>query len=194
MFYKKNKMKRETRILGFDDAPFDKFNDKEVLVVGTVFRGGQSIDGIISCKAKVDGSDSTNKLIDLVRKTKHRKQLQIILLKGIAVGGFNVIDINELSKKTKLPVIVVMRKQPNLRRIQLALKNLKDGDKKWRLIKKAGEIQKIGNLLVQSAGIKKEKIKEILRISTLRGHIPEPLRVAHLIASGVTEGESRGRA
>lgn len=187
-------MKREARILGFDDAPFNKFKDREVLVVGTVFRGGSSIDGIISCNVKVDGNDSTAKLVKLINKTKHKQQLQIIMLKGVAFGGFNVIDINELSKKTKLPVIVIMRKQPNFEKIRKALKNLKNGNKKWKLIEKAGEIHRIDNLLVQSAGIKKEKVKNVLKISTIRGNIPEPLRVAHLIASGVTEGESRGRA
>ena len=54
-------MKKEIRILGIDDAPFDKFNDKESLIIGTLFRGGSSIDGIMSTKATVDGIDSTGK-------------------------------------------------------------------------------------------------------------------------------------
>ncbi|RLF35484.1 MAG: hypothetical protein DRM99_04525, partial [Thermoplasmata archaeon] len=34
----------------------------------------------------------------------------------------------------------------------------------------------------------------IIKLSTIRGVIPEPIRVAHLIASGITRGESYGKA
>lgn len=32
-------IKKFSSIVGFDDSPFNKFKDKEVLVVGTVMRG-----------------------------------------------------------------------------------------------------------------------------------------------------------
>lgn len=187
-------MKREIRILGIDDAPFEKFKEKDVLVVGTIFRGGTVLDGVISCKVKIDGSDATKKLIELINKTKHKQQLKIIMLKGIAVGGFNVIDIKELNKKTKLPVIVVIKKYPNFKKIEKALKHFKDWKERLALIKKAGKIRKIEGNFIQFSGIKLEKVKEVLKIATRRGLIPEPIRTAHLIASGVTLGESRGRA
>lgn len=187
-------VKKETRILGIDDAPFNKFSDKKVLVVGTVYRGGSYMDGVISCYVDVDGNDSTDSLISLINKTKHKSQLQVIMLKGIALGGFNIVDIKRLNKKTKLPVIVVMRKKPNFLDIRKAIQNVNDHDKKWKLIKKAGKIEKILNLYVQSAGIEKDKIKDIINITCIHGNIPEPLRVAHLVASGIILGESRGRA
>jgi len=33
-------MKKQIRIIGIDDASFDKFKDKKVLVLGTICRGG----------------------------------------------------------------------------------------------------------------------------------------------------------
>ena len=39
-----------------------------------------------------------------------------------------------------------------------------------------------------------EEAKEIIKLSTIRGVIPEPIRMAHLIASGITRGESYGKA
>jgi endonuclease V-like protein UPF0215 family len=39
-----------------------------------------------------------------------------------------------------------------------------------------------------------EEARALLLATTERGNIPEPLRVAHLIAGGITTGESRGRA
>ena len=84
-------MKPEIRILGIDDAPFDKFSDKETYVIATVFRGGDFMDGLLTCKVKVDGNDSTKKLIEMINSSKFKIQFRAILLDGIAVAGFNVI-------------------------------------------------------------------------------------------------------
>lgn len=186
-------MKKEIRLIGIDDAPFDKFNDNEVLVVGTIFRGGNFMDGVVSTKVDVDGDDSTDKIAEMINKCKFKPQLQAIILDGIAVGGFNVIDIEKLNKKTNLSVIVVMRDYPDLKKIKSVLKKLHKEDK-IELLKKAGKVYKAGKIHVQVCGIDLEAAKEILKLSCTHSYLPEPIRIAHLIASGVTEGESRGRA
>ena len=40
----------------------------------------------------------------------------------------------------------------------------------------------------------REELAEMLRASTVQGALPEALRVAHLIATAIVRGESRGRA
>lgn len=188
-------IKREFRILGIDDSY--KLGDKNTLVVGTIFRGGEWLDGVIRTFCKVDGNDSTKKIIELIRKSKHFGQLQCIMLNGIAVGGFNVINIHELWKKTKLPVIVVIRKKPNFKKIQKALKKINQQEK-MNLIKKAGQVysEKIKGkkIYFQTAGISDKKASEIIKISTTHSLIPEPIRISHIIASGIILGESKRRA
>lgn len=194
-------IKKEIRILGIDDSPF-KRKDRKCLVLGVISRGGSYIDGVLSCHITVDGNNSTNKLIELVKKTRHLGQLRCILLKGLSLGGFNVIDINSLSKKTNLPVIVVMRKKPNFDKIYMALKkatkNKKEMKKKQELINRAGKIFSIKikdkRRYFQIKGISKEKAKEIIKVTSTHALIPEPLRVAHLIAQGIVLGESKGHA
>lgn len=185
-------LKREIRVLGIDDAPFDKFKDKDVLLVGTFFRGGSFIDGIVSTKVKVDGSDATHKIAELVKKTKFYPQLRAIMLDGIAVGGFNVVDIVKIYQKTKVPVIVVIRKYPDFKKIEHALIKLKKASK-IKLLRRAGQIHKAGNIYMQFAGTTQEQAREMLKITCTRSFIPEPVRVAHIIASGITFGESRGK-
>ena len=121
-------VKTEARILGIDDSPFNKFKDKRTLLIGTFFRGGSSLDGVLTTAVKVDGSDSTEKIISMVKKSKFRPQLQAIMLNGIAVGGFNVIDIRKLATKTKIPVIVVMRNYPEAGRMAAALAKLHEAE------------------------------------------------------------------
>ena len=135
----------------------------------------------------------TSKLIKAVNKSKFKPQLQCILLDGIAFGGFNIIDIKELNKKTKLPVIVVIRRKPDINNIKRVLNKLKMS-KKIKLIEKAGEVKKIGNIYCQLAGLNVQKAKEILKIACTRSFLPEPIRVAHLMAAGVAKGESKGNA
>ena len=186
-------MKKEIRVLGIDDGPFDKFNDKEVIVIGTVYRGGSFIDGVLSTKVTVDGDDSTEKLVEMINNCKFRPQLQAIILDGIAVGGFNVIDVSNLNKKTGIPVIVVMRDYPDFKKIEKALTKLNHAEK-ITLLKKAGKVYQLGEIFVQAIGLTLKQAEEIIDITSTHSLIPEPLRVAHLIASGVVDGESRGRA
>ena len=186
-------LKKEIRVIGIDDSPFKKSQKDKVLVVGSIFRGGVFLDGIISTKVNIDGDDSTEKIAGMISKCKFKPQLQCILLNGIAVGGFNVIDIKELSKSTGLPVIVVIRKNPNINRIKETLKKIGKKEK-IALIEKAGSVAPIGKLYAQLAGLGIEKAKEILKLTCTRSMIPEAIRISHLIASGIIDGESRGKA
>ena len=186
-------LKKEIRVVGIDDSPFKKFQKGKVLVVGSVFRGGLFLDGVLSTKVTLDGNDSTKNLTEMVNKCKFKPQLQCIFLDGIAVAGFNVIDILNLNKKTKIPVIVIIRKMPDIKKIRETLTKInKKG--KIKLIEKAGPVISMGKIYIQLAGISIEKAKEILEIACTRSLIPEALRISHLIASGIVDGESRGKA
>jgi endonuclease V-like protein UPF0215 family len=187
-------IKKEIRVLGIDDAPFRKGVDEKVLVVGVVYRGGNYLDGVISDFVTVDGDDATDMLISMIKRTKHRGQLQMIMIKGLAVGGFNVIDIKRLWHKTKLPVLVVMKRLPKWGEFFDAMKNAPNWKEKLDLVEKAGVITKSNHLYIQSAGLSDKDAFEVIKISCTHGKIPEPLRAAHIIASGIVEGESRGRA
>ena len=184
-------MKKEIRILGIDDAPFDKFNDKESLIIGTLFRGGSSIDGIMSTKATVDGIDSTGKLTEMINSSKFKSHIQYILLDGIAVCGFNIIDINKLSTNTSIPVIVVSRTYPNFEKIKQALIKINQ-EEKYKFIIKAGKVHKINKIYIQFIGTGLEDVKKVIKLTCTNSFIPEPIRISHLIASGVIKGESSG--
>jgi len=186
-------LKKEIRVIGIDDAPFKKFSKGKVLVVGTIFRGGSFLDGVLSTKVNIDGDDSTKKIIDMINKCKFKPQLQCIFLDGIAVGGFNVIDVKELNNKTKIPVIVIIRRKPNMDKIKKTLIRINKSNK-IKLIEKAGSVVPVGEIYIQFTGLSIERAKEILKIVCTRSLIPEPVRIAHLIASGITFGESRGKA
>jgi uncharacterized protein len=185
--------KPEIRVLGIDDSPFEKFTKKDCLIIGTVFRGGKFCDGIMTTKARIDGNNATEKLAIMVQKSRFRSQLRVIFLDGIALAGFNIIDVKSLYQKTGIPIIVVIRRSPDIARIKEVLSRI-HMKKKALLLDRAGPIQKIGRIYVQAQGIKREDIERVLKITCTHALIPEPLRVAHLIAAGIGLGESHGDA
>jgi endonuclease V-like protein UPF0215 family len=191
-------IKEEIRILGVDDGPFTK-KDKEVIVIGVIFRGGEFIDGLLRTYVSVDGLDATEKLSEMINSSKHKQQLKVIMLDGITLGGFNIIDVKKLYSETKIPVIVINRKIPDLKSIKTALeKNFDDFEKRWKMILNAGKIKELKlekfSIYYQNLGLEDEETEEIILISTKHAQIPEPLRVAHLIATGIVKGESEGHA
>jgi len=192
-------LKSEIRILGFDDGAFVQRSKAQVFVIGVIYRGGKILDGALTTTVTQDGTDATNKIVKLINQSRHKPQLKVIMFDGITLGGFNVVDIKKIHKQTRIPVIVINRKHPNLLKVRNALKNFEDGEKRWKMILNAGKIKECSiqdskKVYYQNIGMDEEKTEEVIKLSTTRGYIPEPLRVAHLLATAVVRGESYGRA
>jgi len=190
-------MKSEIRILGLDDAPFS-FSDSSTDVIGVIMRGNHYIEGVLHDVITIDGTDATSTCEHMIAKTRHAMQLKAILFDGATMGGFNIIDIDQIWEKTKIPVITVTRKKPDFEKIQLALQgHFSDWKNRLDLLEK-GSLQKIRTahnpLFIKYKGITLAEAKEIITLATIRGAVPEPLRVAHVIASGISRGESYGKA
>jgi len=190
-------MKKEIRIIGIDDGPF-KFEQEKVIIIGVVMRAVGYIEGVLRREVEVDGDDATEIVSEMVNSSKHHSQLHAIMLDGIALGGFNVIDIKVLHRNTGIPVITITRDKPDLESMMAVLKKkFSDWKRKWDIIKD-NELYKLETkhnpIYITSAGLNIQEAEEIIKLSTIRGVIPEPLRIAHLIASGVVRGESYGKA
>jgi endonuclease V-like protein UPF0215 family len=185
-------IKPEIRVLGVDDGVFTPHSKGLVPVVGVVFRGGYWLDGVMHTNIKIDGFDATAKIASMILKSPHYKQLRVIMLNGITFAGFNVADIKKLNRKTKLPVIAVTREKPNFAEIYEALKNLPKSEERWKAIQGTGESVEVyarnkrEKIYIQYSGICEEDAKKILRLTSTHSNIPEALRVAHLIASGLS--------
>jgi len=189
-------VKPEIRVLGIDDGVFVPHSGDLVDVVGVVFRGGYWLDGVMRTHVRVDGMDATEQLASMIIGSPHYDQLRVIVLNGVTLAGFNVVDIHGLYERVKLPVIAVTRDKPNFDDIRKALKNLPESDRRWRAIEKAGKMfmartrEGEAPVYAHAVGLSEEDAKRILRSTSTRSNIPEALRVAHLIASGLG---SRGR-
>ncbi len=204
-------------VIGFDDGPFERDHRGNVLLVGAVCAGTR-LDGVVSGRVRRDGADSTRRMIELVTKSQFRSQVRAVLLQGIAVAGFNVVNVRGLSEALGVPVIVITRRAPNLVKVRRALFSddppdgrppVRGAARKWSLIVAAGDMEELGpsrrslkrprgvaaweGLWIQRVGCTLETARTLVSGATLHGNVPEPLRLAHLIAGGIVKGKSRGR-
>jgi endonuclease V-like protein UPF0215 family len=190
-------VKPEIRILGIDDGAFQPHMKGLVDVVGVVFRGGYWLDGVMRTEVEIDGMDATEKIASMIMNSPHYDQLRVVVLDGVTFAGFNVVDVRELFKKTGLPVMAVTREKPDFEEIKAALENLPESRKRWKAIENAGkqiEVQMRNgekSIYVHITGISEADARRILKKTSTRSNIPEALRVAHLIASGLTRSEEK---
>ncbi len=185
-------VKPEIRVLGVDDGVFVPHSKGHALVVGVVFRGGYWLDGVLRTKVLVDGLDATQKIASMVLDSPHCKQLRVIMLNGVTFAGFNVVDIKRLSTKTNLPVIAITRDRPDFVKIHEALNNLTNREKRWKAIRGMDELYEVrtrgkgARVYMQIHGVYEEDARRIVQLTSTRSSVPEPLRVAHLVASGIS--------
>lgn len=190
-------IKPEIRILGIDDS---SLHSEPVMIVGAMFRGGNWLDGVLRSNITKDGTDATEVIIRMVTGSKHFGQVRVLMFDGVTYAGFNVVDIEAVYEETGIGCVVVMRDCPDFDRIRAALKHLPDPDTRWEMIKRAGEIHRVisregeNPIFIQHCGIDLEEARNIVQLSSTHSNVPEPLRVAHLIATGIVCGESTGKA
>lgn len=120
----------------------------------------------------------------MVKSSRFAAHTRLVLLEGIALAGFNVVDIHGLADALGMAVLVVVKRKPDIEAVQRALlERVPGGRRKWLLIEKAGAMEPVAGCWVQRAGIELEDAANVIRSLAVHGRMPEPLRVAHLVAS-----------
>jgi endonuclease V-like protein UPF0215 family len=185
-------IKPEIRVLGIDDGSFVPKTRGTVDIVGVIYRGGNWFEGLMRSKVSIDGLDALEAITFMIKNSPFYGELRIVFLDGLTFAGFNVVDISKLSRMLDLPVVSVVRDKPNLEKIKKAIQNLPDFLERWHAIENAGKLIKVKTqknenpIYIQIAGILLEDAKKIIKKTSTHSNIPEALRVAHIIASGLT--------
>ena len=190
-------MKDQVRVLGIDDGPFE-FSQTRTNIVGVAVRLPGYVEGVMVSDVEIDGLDSTQRIIEMLSPSRYLEQLRLIMLDGAALGGFNVVDVCRLNNELGIPVATVTRDKPDYVEIEKALKKHFD-DWQVRLdMLRTNDIEEYDTghtpIFVGRVGIEREELAGILKGSTVRAAIPEALRIAHLVATAMARGESKGRA
>lgn len=182
-------MKRGVRIAAFATAPISK-RDADTLIVCIIGREG-CIEGVLSSKIRVNGTDSTDRIIRVLRRSRFGDQIRVIALNGISMAGLNIVDPDLLERTTGSKLLVITRRRPSKARMLSALRRLYGADRNAMaraisILNGIGSSTHIDGFYIYSK-IPKPEIDKVL------GTAYDLLRIAHMVARGVSTGESAGR-
>ena len=180
-------------VLGIDDGPFEKGQDRKVPIVAVMMECGDLCEGVAITEFPVDGAGATEFLTDWIESLRLRPTLQGIVLGGITIAGLGVIDIRALAKGLEVPVLVVTRRDPANHRLDQALEASGLTERLAVVNQTPPAFEAEPGLFIAHTGADRDEAEALLRATLRKSKFPEPLRVAHLIARALVSGESRGR-
>jgi hypothetical protein len=159
---------------------------KRSVLAGVVMRSDFIIDGIAFGRTAVGGDDATSSIASLFRKFK-RNDVNLIMVSGAILSLYNIVDVDLLSWKTKLPVLCLTYKETTGIESSIRHHFPEGAEKKLEAYRKLGK--RLGvklhtghRIYLRAAGMDREAASTILDSFTLQGSIPEPVRVAKLLA------------
>ncbi|NHW44465.1 MAG: DUF99 family protein [Candidatus Verstraetearchaeota archaeon] len=183
------------RMLGVEDGSFDpqKLQRKGKTVLCGVLTHGFKVEDVFLRLIEVDGLDATEKLLDMTGKIG---SLDVVLLGGVTFGGFNIIDPVAVNESLGVPVVVVTTERPDNEAVLSALKkHFEDWRLRYGVFERLASVSPIyeaklnpreNPVFLEVVGMEFERALEILRRVTVRGRVPEPLRVANRVAKAVS--------
>ena len=187
-------MASRPHVLGIDDGPFEKFSSETVPIVGVMMEGPDLVEAVAVTRFAVDGEDVSAFLAEWIGGLRFRPALHGLLFNGITLAGLAVLDPEELARQCGLPVLVVNRKRPQNQRLAAALDKAGLGHRRALLERAPPSRELEGGLYASAAGMDPATAADWVRATRQKSDLPEALRLAHLIARALVDGESRGRA
>ena len=166
-------------------------NRSKTLLVGVVGRDS-IIEGVLSSWVGIDGEDGLRSIEAMLKKSRFNDGVRLISLNGIAIAGLNIVAPKKLEKDLNVKVALITRNRPNRSRLIAALRSFSERegvnfDDRIRVVERDTlKAKLINGLYVQADETVMAKNDMLKSAYTL-------LRIAHLIASGISRGESSGR-
>lgn len=185
-------MKNNPITIGFDDAKFFLHSEeKTTQLIGVVCQGTRMIN-VIRRDIEVDGEDSTEKLIEIIKSIE--KHVQYVLTDSITFGGFNIYDMKEVYKQTNKPIIAINEQEVDLDAVKKALTKKYNDDtykRKINCILNAGNLYEtkirtaggLSKVQYHCIGITSNIVEELLDKVCIDSKLPEPVRMAHIIGT-----------
>jgi endonuclease V-like protein UPF0215 family len=180
-------------VLGIDDGPFAKRQVEPVPIVGVSMEGADLVEGVAVTSFPVDGAGATEFLARFVLGLRARAGLHAVVLGGITIAGLGIVDLSALAAALRRPVLAVGRRSSERSELARALRAAGYPDR-LDLVRRAPPSFRVDDgLWVSAAGAEPEAAARLVRATLRKARVPEPLRLAHLLARALVLGESRGR-
>jgi hypothetical protein len=177
--------KKGIRALGIAESFVKEISRKSTLA-GVVMRSDLVVDGIVLGSAALEGDDATQAILDMYYSLR-RNDINVIMLGGAVISLYNIVDVDLIAEKTNLPVICITF-EPSRGLAGTIKKHFPDRwEEKIRAYKRLGKREKVTlhtgyDVYVRVSRIGLKIAKQVLDKFTLQGSLPEPIKVAKIVA------------
>jgi endonuclease V-like protein UPF0215 family len=154
-------------------------------LAGVVMRRDLRIDGFGFASITVGGDDATDGVLKIYEELD-RRDINALLLNGSIISWFNIIDLEKVYSKLGLPVISLTYEESEGLEKYL-IEYFPEPEDKIQLYRKLGlrlpiKLKTGFEVYVRCFGAKEDETMALLNSFTLDGRVPEPLRIARLLA------------
>ena len=169
---------------------------KSSVLAGVVMRSDLVIDGVAFGKTSLGGDDATASIASLFRKFR-RNDVNLIMVSGAILSLYNIIDVDALSARTRVPVVCLTYKETAGIEDSIRRHFPEGAEAKLVAYRALGartgvKLRTGQRVYVRTAGIDSSAAGRVLDAFTLQGSVPEPVRVAKLLARAFeAKGPSR---
>lgn len=175
-------------VIGVEDGSFRKGVTRKAKLVAVLFLETK-IEDVHITDVTVDGMDATEALLKMVEGWS----FGAVLLSGVSFAGFNIIDPTLVHEGCGKPVVVMSRTRPDNVAVKRALRrHFKDWKMRWSIFEKLGKVYEVQvvdgaePVYIEVVGETVEWARSLIQAFSFWGRMPEPLRVARLIARGIS--------
>jgi hypothetical protein len=176
--------KKGLRVLGIAES-FLK-DGKESILAGVVMRADLQIDGFSLTKITVGGMDATDGVLRIFNKL-NRRDINALFLNGCIISWFNIVNMDRIYKALGLPILCITYEDSEGLE-QYLREYFRDWKDRMKAYTTLGERRKVHlhtghEVFVRCKGVRREgDVRALLDKFTLQGSVPEPLKVARLLA------------
>jgi len=161
-------------------------DEERSTLAGVVMRRDFIIDGFVFGQTRIEGNDATDSILKMYQKL-NRDDISFVMISGLIISMYNIVDIKKIWDKLKIPIIGVTYEDS--KGIEATIKHHFPDSYQLKIedYHKLGERTKITlhtgyDLYLRMEGCTVQETKNLLDEFTLQGSVPEPLRVAQMLA------------
>lgn len=168
-----------------------KQNSTKSIFSGIVMRRDFVIDGFVFGSATLEGNDATDAILKM-HENLQRPDISYVLISGLIVSMYNIIDIKKLFDALKIPIIGISYRDSSGIKDSLKHHFPNSFESKINDYERLCKREKITlstshDVYVRKEGCTLSDAKHLLDDLTLHGSVPESIRVAQLLAKTLLE-------
>ncbi|MHA1475604.1 MAG: endonuclease dU, partial [Promethearchaeota archaeon] len=136
----------------------------------------------------------TQEILKMYESNPYKNEIRLIMIDSPTLGGFNPPNPFEIYKKTEIPILLLPDKKPKSMISEVYSKVFPEREEQIKILKNLPQLESLivsinqdpkisREIFFHAIGITKNEIIDLLNHLSEFSAIPEPLRLAHIIAS-----------